>query len=719
MLVQISLWFSIRSSLLFSTFLLVASMSLSLSVFSDPIKESSTGDMYFSMMDENNSPMNPIHGLHIKSHVDIHISGMIAKVELQQTFKNPSDNWVEGRYVFPLPEKAAVNALTMTVGERLLKGEVKEKSEAKKIYQQAKSSGKKAALLVQHRPNLFSQNITNIGPQDTIVVHLSYLQDLSYQNDAFSLRLPMTLTPRYIPGAQIHEKLSLTDTDIQPNQPPKNISIDDQGWGWSPSSPVVPDAHLITPPLQASQENKVINPISMHIQLDAGLPLASIKSAYHDITIEKKNSIHHIHFSNNEVSMDKDFLLTWKPTIDHSPQAAIFSETIDGDDYSMIMLMPPRHDANKKQSITRETIFIIDTSGSMAGTSIRQAKDGLLHALQYLSPQDKFNIIEFNSSYSTLFTRSDFANNENIQTAESFVKSLKANGGTVMLPALQEALLAADNSLLSPENSSYLRQIVFITDGSVGNESQIFDHIYKNLHNSRLFTIGIGSAPNLFFMRKAAQFGRGSFTSIGNIDEVEQKISSLFKKISSPVLYNIQVTGTNNSTNGENNLELTPDPIPDLYLDEPIQFYLRKDYELDILKITGQHQSTSWEQKLVFNHSKKHPGVSALWARNKIESLLDSQVTGASEETIKPNVLALALQHQLMSPYTSFIVTDTNISRNNESALKKAIAANATPHGQQWQSLSYPQTATPLWLNVILGFLSCMLLSLLRLRKTR
>jgi Ca-activated chloride channel family protein len=668
--------------------------------------EPSSGDFQFRIQDDNDSSRQVITGLHINSHVDIHISGLVASVELTQTFENPTQEWVEGRYVFPLPENAAVNAMRIDIGERSLKAVIKEKTEAKKIYKAAKASGKKAALLDQQRPNLFSQKVANIGPGEKITVHLRYLQTLEYQHDTFSLRFPMTLTPRYIPGSsEVTNTETFEPINTSINQ---KITLDDQGWGWSPATTAVPDAHLITPPMTKNNgyREQIINPISMSLQLDAGLPLATINSTYHDVSITKKGNIHHIHFANNQVSMDRDFLLTWKPTDKHAPKAAIFNETVDGDDYSLIMLMPPKGLGATKVSIPKEMIFIIDTSGSMGGTSIKQAKAGLEFALKQLNPRDKFNIIEFNSVYSTLFPQSVLADTSNIQQALNFIQRLKASGGTEILPALNAAFKQA-------HDENYLKQIVFITDGSVGNEQALFTHIHQHLGDARLFTVGIGSAPNFFFMRKAAQFGRGTYTAIGDLQDVDQSMSDLFRKITQPVMRDIVIS---NDQNDSHNLEVFPQHIPDLYEGEPLVIHISKDYELDTIRMKGRFLQQDWTQNLSLNNGKHHPGISTLWARKKIESLLDHKVTGEAEEKIKPQVLELALKHQLMSPYTSFVVVDENISRRKNEALKKSAVPNLIPHGQSLQSLNYPQTATPLWLHSLLGLITACLACFFKLK---
>lgn len=707
-----------------------------------PLKKSALKESPSEPFPSEQSPSNPLpsetnktkktYGLQLDSKAKMSINGMVATIELEQHFQNPSEYWVEGRYVFPLPEDAAVNAMEIHIGERIIKASIKEKQQAKKIYKAAKAAGKKTGLLEQHRPNLFSQKVANIGPNETIVVKLRYIQTVAYQDETFSLRFPMTITPRYIPGnaqrspvkhspakhSPVKNSPAKHTQDHRENKEEQTVHINQEhGWGWANNTSEVNDASLITPPMieNNSTETHIVNPIELTIQLDAGLPLAAIDSAYHSISVSKTGSQHTIKLSKGRVSMDRDFVLSWQAVASATPKAAMFNETIDGDDYSLVMLMPPKKNTpqDKQQSIPTETIFIIDTSGSMGGTSIKQAKTGLAYALGQLSEQDKFNIIEFNSHFSTLYPRPRLASENNINQALSFVGRLRADGGTEMLPALKAAFKQA-------HEKQHLKQIIFITDGSIGNEATLFDSIHQELGEARLFTVGIGSAPNSFFMRKAAEFGRGSFTYIGDINEVNKKMQALFGKINKPMMQDITIEDTQGQP-----LDIFPNPIPDLYQGEPIVVAIRKDYETESLIIKGSYNQEPWKKIMTFNHGKNHTGVGNIWARKKIEALLDKkrvdkEITQEKQDNIKNNIIKVALRHQLMSPYTSFVAVEDTTSRPSSEtldALKKQAVANVVAKGQSLQNVHYPQTATSLWFNLLLGFIALIAATFLQFKK--
>jgi Ca-activated chloride channel family protein len=287
--------------------------------------------------------------LHLESSADVTIKGMLAKVVLQQTFQNTGHDWAEAVYVFPLPETAAVKRMVMTIGERRLVAEIREKQAAQRIYQEAKTSGKRAALTEQQRPNLFTQSVANIGPGEIVTIELHFHDVVDYRDGIFRWRLPTTLTPRYIPGAPSD------DPDLRTTV--RN--------GWSLPTEQVRDAHLITPPMVPSTGD-IQNPLRLHITLDTGLALIDIGSPYHQLLPTIKNlgssTYHDIVTHPAQVPMDRDFELSWRTQSGDEPTAALFVEEVADDDYALLMVVPPQQQLS--QRLPREVIFIIDTSGA-------------------------------------------------------------------------------------------------------------------------------------------------------------------------------------------------------------------------------------------------------------------------------------------------------------------------------------------------------------------
>jgi Ca-activated chloride channel family protein len=620
--------------------------------------------------------------------VTIRVSGIVARATVKQTFRNPHDEWFVGVYVFPLPENAAVDHLKMRIGERVVQGEIKEKAVARAAYEQAKAGGQHAALLEQERPNMFTSSVANIGPRQDIVVELEYQQTLRYDSGRFSLRFPTAITPRYNPGTM---KVAGTP-----------------GSGWAANTNAVPDAARITPPLPLTGTlDEPLNPLKLTVELDAGVALQAVDSPYHEIHVRELDvRRREIRLAGNEWAT-RDFELVWTPAANPQPQAALFTENKAGTTYSLLMVMPPAAVAAKR--LPREVIYIIDTSGSMEGTSIVQAREALQLAVARLNAGDTFNVIEFNSYAKALFADALPATQDNIDTAVRWVKQLRAQGGT-------EMALALNLALNGKENQQRVRQVIFLTDGAVGNEELLFKLIADKLGDSRLFTVGIGSAPNSHFMSKAAQTGRGTFTYIGKVDEVKDKMASLFTKLESPVLKGVQVTWP------QARVEAWPARVPDLYLGEPIVISAALSSISGAggdIQLSGMNGDLPWKTSLRVDAAASGSGMGVLWAREKITALTDSLREGKSEDDVRPAVVQVALTHHLVSKYTSLVAVDKTPVRRADDPLRTAGLPGNLPDGQVHAAIfgehpgdrqgELPQGATDARLNFALGLMLLLL----------
>ena len=638
------------------------------------LHQAQTGTLLFVTAEQNYRA-----ALRLDTDVTMSISGLVVRAQVRQTFRNDSAEWAEGVYVFPLPENAAVNALKMHIGERMIVGEIKPREIARQVYQQARDAGQRASLVEQERPNLFTTSVANIPPGESITVEIAYLQTLRYDQGEFSLRFPLTITPRFIPGTPIQ-------VDIVP------LRVDGTS-GWASPTAEVPDAPRVTPPIlipRADESRDHFPVASIAILLNAGFPLADLRSDSHPVAVQEDEGIHRITLKDGPVRMERDFVLRWRPELGNHPQAALFTERFADQDYALVMMMPPAVAADEVR-IPREVIFILDTSGSMGGPSIEQAKAALSDALQRLQPGDRFNVIEFNNTTRRLYTSPQPATSQRIAQALRVVSGLRADGGTMMAPAIEMALRGQ-----APRG--YLRQVVFITDGAVGNELVLFQLVRERLGESRLFTIGIGPAPNSYFMREAARMGRGTFTHIGSSAEVGEKIGRLFTKLENPLLAQIRLRWPEGV-----DAETWPDIHPDLYHGEPVLVAAQVDRlagELHIEGITGQAQ---WRRTLTLAQPQQSPGIAALWAREKIRYLTHRDTRDGSEEKMREAVTAIALKHHLVSRYTSLVAVDTTPARSAEEALATKAMPSPLPQGSTLHKVSMPRTATPASLHLLLG----------------
>lgn len=613
----------------------------------------------------------------VKTEVDMRISGMLARVLVSQQFHNPGNEWVEGIYVFPLPADSAVDRLRIRVGKRVIEGEIQEKEQAKKTYEKAKKAGKKASLLRQNRPNIFTTSVANIAPGETITIEIEYQQTLHYDQGRFSVRFPLVVAPRYIPGTPLGDD---------------NIMVFN-GTGWALNTDQVSDASNITPQVFSSAAEK-ITPVSIQVKLDAGFPLIRLESTYHIVEIRRDDDdMHHIKLLEGEVPADRDFELTWAPQAGQQPRAALFTEQWQGKEYASLMVMPSARDKQASKPISRELILVVDTSGSMHGESIRQAREALKMALRRLTSTDRFNIIQFNTTTHALFGGAVAVDPQNINQALAYVDGLEAEGGTEMLSAV--------NLALNGKRSEHtLRQVVFLTDGSVGNEQALFEAIQQRLGSSRLFTVGIGSAPNSFFMTRAARFGRGTFSYIGKVEDVKEKMTTLFTKLESPVLTDINVIWPDGGKT-----EMWPSRVPDLYLGEPVVVAASLSKISGEVVVEGRLNGQPWRQVFQLKKSGKNSGVRLLWARRKIAELMDERARGRAEHAVKEAVLKVALGHKLVSKYTSLVVVDkTPVRPLEQTLLAKGVPVNL-PRGWQMDRVfgALPQTATPALLHLLIG----------------
>ena len=646
----------------------------------DSVQKSVAQKIEGGVLLKTSSGKTPIFAPLLNTTVTMTISGLIARTTVSQQFSNPSDEWAAGIYVFPLPDQAAVDHLRMKIGERIIEGQIQEREEAKKTYAKAKAKGQRASLVEQERPNIFTTSVANIAPHAPITIVIEYQDVVRYDQGRFSLRFPTVVGPRYIPG-QPH--------DIQEN------SSSQLGPGWALNTDQVPDASHITPPVQHPSHG-LLNPIDIQIDLAPGMLLQEIESPTHPITITKQETnSYQVSLQDVSTYSDRDFELIWTPLSHETPQASVFTEQHEGETFLFMQLMPPTSTSPTQEIIPREVVFVIDTSGSMGGKSLTQAKAALTLALSRLTQQDTFNLIQFNSVTHSLYSTARQASTSRIHEAQRYVNGLQATGGTEMLPALKRAFAHMPDH----ETSLRLRQVIFITDGLVGNEDTLFALLQRDLQDSRLFTIGIGSTPNGHFMRKAAQFGKGTFTYIGSTTEVQDKMNRLFLKLEHPALTDIAIQSGDVTF-----AEILPNPLPDLYAGEPLTVAFRTTTLPESITITGNKEGAHWETTQSLVDAKPRRGITVHWARQKIAQLMDQQTQQNDKTLIRQTILDLALKHHLVSRYTSLVAVDVTPVRPDTQPLNTHALKINLPHGMRYEAIfGWPQGATPATLYLIVG----------------
>jgi Ca-activated chloride channel homolog len=593
--------------------------------------------------------------------VEMRVNGLINQVVLRQRYVNDSDHWLEGRYLLPLPEDAAVGHLLVRIGDRRIIGEVQEKSAARVTYQAAAASGRRAALVEQDRPNLFRTALTNIGPGEEIEVEIGYWQAVGYRDGEFVLALPLTLTPRHSPGTEVADA------------PPGNL-------------PAIA-LHTLPPSLEPN--------VSLRIELRAGLPLARIHSPTHRIMHSNQADFDLIELDDYVELADRDFELRWQPLPSRMPQRAVFHEEVDGEHFALALLIPPTQAA---APLPRELILVIDNSGSMHGIAMRQAIAALDSALLRLRADDRFNLIRFNHESERLFAASVPANADNVSRARRYVAGLSATGGTQMAPALR---LAFDGDPWP----GHVRQVVLATDAAISDERALFAQIERERGTARLFPVGIGSAPNGHFIRKAGELGRGSFVVIRELGDVSQRMDGLFARLDRPVLHELDLHWPDAS-------EVYPERLPDLYDGEPLQIVARLPFLQGELTFSGLAREQRWQSKLQLQPTlmTSAEGVARLWARARIDALEDALRQGASEAHVREAVLEVALRHGLASRYTSLVAVEQGPARPSQQALASTEIANAPPAATLAMAQGSTGARSKLGLGIALALMTAALL---------
>jgi Ca-activated chloride channel family protein len=545
--------------------------------------------------------------------VEVRVTGIIARTKVTQIFQNPSSDWVEGIYIFPLPGDAAVDTLKMKVGDRTVLGVIQEKSEARQTYETAKQRGSKASLVEQQRPGVFTTSVAHVGPGETVEVAIELQQVVQWEAGRFRLRFPMVVRPAEGKDSK--------------------------------------RGRLRLPPV-LRRGSAPVNPFSFHADLYPGFPLARVESPSHAITVVKqkgKNFRYAVDLTKGVEYADSDLVLEWTPDVGREPRAVFYSEEVDGEKYALLMVLPPDAPGVVASRLPRETVFIIDTSGSMSGSSIQQAREALLFGLDRLQPTDWFNVIAFASYAVSPFPESVPATPGAIDRARRFISGLRTDGGTTMLPALETAFR-------KPAPAGLVPQVIFATDGQLYDEPKVVEVLKSHLGNRRLFPVAIGPEPNVALLRWLGDLGGGSFTQIADVRKIQEAMGALFAQTEAPMLRQIEVQWSDPSA------EAWPSRVPDLYLGDPLVVAARLADGSGPVNVSGLRGGASWQDSFAVAGEFKGAGIDKLWARRKIQGLSDSLADGGDPVEVRRGITELGLRHHLVTDYTSLVAVDPEVT---------------------------------------------------------
>jgi len=588
----------------------------------------------------------------LASYVAVEVSGAVARAKVRQVFVNEAPAEVDARYLFPLPDDAAVDKLNIRFGDRWIEGLLKEKVEARQTFERARAAGKRAGLVESLRPNIFSTDLANIAGGELVSVDLEYQMTVKPKDGVFEMRLPQVITPRFMPQQQL-------------------VSAEIRDWNTLMAELAENGAVLETNDPNAPHGF----PAAFVVRLKAGGEIAAIESPSHDLTVRRgDDDVADIALRDRYVPADRDFVLRWRLAETAEPAAMLFHEELNGQHYYMAVLAPPKPAATRAPA--RDVRFVVDTSGSMQGAALDQAKAALASALDGLRPEDRFEVIQFNSEMDRLFGESLPVSEQSLRLARRYVASLVSDGGTNMAPALRAALPGP-----ATDGGETLRQVVFLTDGAVSNEAALFGMTAANIGDARLFTIGLGPAPNSWFMRKAAQSGRGVFLNIDRVEEAGAKIDALYRKLQSVQLTDLEVGIRTASLSSDPKSEIYPRNLPDLYAGEPLYFVLRTGVEAAELTLGGRLNGEAWATSIDTDSARAAPGLARLWAREKLEDLDDLRRMGADADRIRAESIEIALAHGIAGKYTSFVAVEKEMPREPSDRIGDGEAEQHNPDG--------------------------------------
>lgn len=649
----------------------------------------------------------------LKSDLSVDIQGDMATVQVRQVFVNPSSDPMSAEYLFPLNQKAAVYAMQMQVGDEVVDAQIQQKQEAEQTFETAKQEGKAAALLTQHRPNIFTQNVANLMPGQPITVTLSYVQAVPKMDGGYELVLPLIVGPRY-QGAVSFDPTSgdVVLADFNEKEAPPSTVTEVDGWAVSelPAYPPVP--RLSNPDTIDSAR------VSLDLNLRSAVPVSNLTSATHDLQIQQTEESVSATFQDGRVIDNRDLVLRYELG-DEQTSAGVLAYHDDRGGFVSLLVEPPKI-PQWDQITARELVFVLDTSGSMGGAPLDASKRFMEAALKGLRPEDYFRVIRFSSGSSEFASQAVSATRSNIRSGLRYVGGLRAGGGTEVDNAIRHAFATRQ-----PANT--LRIVVFLSDGYIGQEARVLQTIRQQIGEARIYAFGVGTAVNRYLLDAMAEEGRGYARYVDPTQRASDVADTLARDLKSPVLTDISIDwGDLNVTN------VVPQRIPDLFDGGSVRVLAR--YEgggpTDIT-INGLVQGrkaqiplspTLPSPRVSEDDTQQGNAIPLTWARTKIADLDRAMAVQTGDpQKLEAQITDLGLEFNLQTQFTSFVAVSRQIvNDSNTPAANKPVplpqVAGVGPAAYPKTAFSGASTPEP---QTIFGLILLMALGALRLSRGR
>jgi Ca-activated chloride channel family protein len=551
----------------------------------------------------------------------VEIAGVIAHVAVRQVFENGGKKPIEAVYVFPASTRAAVHGMRMKIGQRVVEAHIDRRQAARESYEAARAQGKRASLLEQERPNVFTMNVANIMPGDRIEVALDYSELLVPEDATYELVFPTVVGPRYTGGA-----------DPQRDQ-------------W-----------MANPHLPAGAPSPTTFGIDVHLETGVGIkeltsPSHAIDVAYASATVADVK----LRGAQQDTAGNRDFVLRYRLAGDTIESGLLLSPRgPDGDGYFALMMEPPRR-PKLAQIPSREYILLLDVSGSMHGYPLDTAKALMRSLLGQLRPTDHFDVALFSGANYVMSPGGSVpATPANVRDAVALVERQHGGGGTELMGGLRASYA------IPRASRAVSRTVVVVTDGYVGVEAEAFRFVRERLDEANLFAFGIGTSVNRALIEGLARAGRGEPFVVLKPAKAAAEAERLRTMIEEPVLTRVGV-----AFEGFHATEVSPPKLPDLLARRPVVLFGK--YQGDPggqVRLTGfQGGGTPFSQVLPVHARDARPHNEALrwlWARSWVATLEDERAMGGGQP-VEDAITDLGLRHSLLTPFTSFVAVDHEI----------------------------------------------------------
>lgn len=556
------------------------------------------------------------------------INGMIAETYVTQTYANEGDTPINARYVFPTSSDVTVHGMKMVIGNEMITARIKEKEEAKTEYEEAKSEGKSASLMEQKRPNVFTMDVANIMPGDTVSIELHYTELITPKENIYEFVFPTVVGPRYAPPAA---------SDDNSN----NSGSGDDDWVASP--------YLECGAAPPGDYNITVN-------LSTGVPLAEITCKSHAIEIQQSDaSAARITLADSDdYAGNRDFILKYRLTGEEIQSGLVLSGGQE-ENFFMLTIQPPER-YEPEDILPREYIFVLDVSGSMSGYPLDTAKALIRDLVTDLHETDTFNLILFANETAQLSSDSLPATAKNVRVATKLIDELEGSGGTSLLPALE-------NAVAIPKQDDTARSIVIITDGYISNDSEIISFITDNMGSASFFSFGIGSSVNDYLIKQIAGCGLGESFIVTGSEDAAESAANFRTYIEAPLLTDISLNCI-----GFDVYDVEPSVPSVLYASQPIVLFGKWRGKPDgTITITGKTGVEEYVQEIPVNDVKvdtESEAIRYLWAQTRLDRIT-KYGSVRNDSSVKDEITQLGLEYNMVTPYTSFIAV-SEIIRNAE-----------------------------------------------------